>query len=268
MEKKEYTNIANKFFNTKRRNFAILFLLFVAVSYISKVLIDFEFLVIFTKFNQAFTRFVNLYLPPAFKNFNDLIIALWDTFILSVTAGVVGSLFAYIAALIISKKTTFSRFIGIIVRFLSNFIRNVPSTVWAMILLLSFWFGDFLALMVLTLGSFGFNARVFADTFDEVSPDLLEAMDAVGATRFQKIAQAIYPETFPAILSWTLYAIETNIRDATIVGMLAGGGIGYLLGIFRNFRRFDELTAAVILIVILVIGFDRLSDYIRRKLAI
>lgn len=268
MEKKQNINLASKFFTNKRRSFIIFLVLFVLVSYISKELIDFKFLVIFTKFNQAFTRFVSLYLPPAFKNFNELLIALWDTFILSVSAGVIGSALAYIAALIISKKTTFSRILGIIVRFLSNFVRNVPSTVWAMILLLSFWFGDFLALVVLALGSFGFNARVFADTFDEVSPDMLEAMDAVGATRFQKIAQAIYPETFPTILSWTLYAIETNIRDATIVGMLAGGGIGYLLGIFRNFRRFDELTAAVILIVILVISFDRLSDYIRRKLAI
>jgi phosphonate transport system permease protein len=63
-----------------------------------------------------------------------------------------------------------------------------------------------------------------------------------------------------------LYAVENNIRSATIIGMLAGGGIGYLTGIYKHFRRFDELLAATIFIVAITLIADRLSVEVRKRI--
>jgi len=265
-EDKEITGMG--YLKTKIRNILIGIIALAIVSYIAGNLLDFEFFKIFSEFPKAMSRFVELYLPPNFSELDTLLEGLWVTFILSVSAGIVGSLLAYLAALYMSKKTNGNKMVRTGVRFVATFIRNVPTSIWAIILLLSFWFGEFLAFLVMTLGTFGFNARVFADTFDEANADTIEALDSVGANMTEIIAQAIMPETWPQILSWTLYAIETNIRESTVVGMLAGGGIGHTIEIFRSFRRFDELTAAVIFITILVLLFDKMSVFIREKLEV
>lgn len=254
------------FFRNKRLLALGLIGFFILTAWLSSWLIDFDFILIFEKFSNAASRFVSLYLPPNFKNFSTLMEGVWVTFILAVASGIVGSLLAYIMALAMSSKTSRSVVIKNIVRFISTLVRNIPSTIWAIVLLISFWYGEFLAFLVMTLATFGFNARVFADVFDEASSKSIEALEAVGASRMQVIFQSVFPESWPSIVSWTLYAIETNIRDSVVVGMLAGGGIGHLIDMHRNFRRFDELTAAVILVVILVLAFDRLSVYIREKL--
>lgn len=255
-----------QFFSKKMKAFILLLLGFLVITWFSANMIKFEFLIIFKKFGAAVGRFFSLYLPPNFSKWQELIEGVWVTIVLAVAASIIGSILAYGAALLMSKKTTISPIIGNIVRFITTFIRNVPTSIWAIVLLMAFWYGEFLALLVMTIGSFGFNARVFADSFDEASANSIEALNAVGATKTHIISQSVYQETLPSVISWTLYAIETNIRSSTVIGMLAGGGIGHLIGIYRNFRRFEELSAAVILTVIVVLLFDQLSGYIRGRL--
>ncbi|MDO5028220.1 MAG: ABC transporter permease subunit [Bacillota bacterium] len=257
---------AKDFFRNKRLISTAIIGFLILTAWLSSNLIDFDFLLIFEKFSKAASRFVSLYLPANFKNLADLLEGVWVTFILAVASGIVGSFFAYLTALSMSTKTSKNLLAKNLLRFLSTLIRNIPTTIWAIVLLISFWYGEFLAFLVMTLGTFGFNARVFADVFDEASSQSIEALNAVGANRFQVICQSVFPESWPSIISWTLYAIETNIRDSVVVGMLAGGGIGHLIDMHRNFRRFDQLTAAVILVVLLVLAFDKLSVFIREKL--
>lgn len=254
------------YFRKNRIKFLIFVLFIVALTKISSNLLEFNFYIIFENFQNATSRFVRLYFPANFESLQKLLEGVWVSFILAVSSGMVGSLLASIAALFMSKKTFKNKIVRSVIRIISTFIRNIPSTIWAIILLISFWYGEFLGFLVMTLGTFGFNARVFSDIFDEADSNSIEALNSVGANNISIIGQSIIPNAWPSIVSWTLYAIETNIRDSVIIGMLAGGGIGQLIDIYRNFRRFDELTSAVILIVALVLIFDRLSIVLREKL--
>lgn len=265
-EIRDYEERPKEFFVDRRRNSGFVLLAIIAATAFAGWLIQFNFPLIFQRFSAAIGRFFQLYMPANFTEMPYLIEGIWDTFVLSVSSATIGSILAYLAALSMSKKTSKGPAGRIVLRFIVTFIRNVPTSIWAIILLMAFWFGEFLALLVMTLGTFGFNARLFSDIIDESSSTSIEALNAVGASRWQIIMQSIIPDTLPAIISWSLYAIETNIRSATIIGMLAGGGIGHLIGIYRNFRRFDELTAAVLFIVVLVLIFDRLSQYVRKRL--
>ncbi len=257
---------AGRFFTDKQTKRVIFGLVFIMLTWMSAQLIGFELPLIFERFQPAMQRFVKLYFPPLFKESFKLIDAIWVTFLLAVASGTIGSFLAYFTALAMSRTTGKNKVLSILVRFVTTFIRNVPSSIWAIILLLAFWFGEFLAFLVMTLGSFGFTARIFADMIDETNPDSIEALESTGANFWQIVAQSIFPETLPITISWALYSIENNIRDATIVGILAGGGIGHLIGIYKNFRRFDELAAAVICIVVMVLLFDQVSMYIRKRI--
>jgi len=114
--------------------------------------------------------------------------------------------------------------------------------------------------------SYGFLTRAFADSIDETNRNAMEALQSTGASYWQIIFHAVLPETLPSLLSWSLYAAENNIRSATIVGMLAGGGIGYLIGIYKGFMKYQLLCTSILLVVIVVIATDQISTQIRKRI--
>lgn len=255
-----------EFFKSKKLRDTLLFAAFIVVAIIASALIEFDLPLIFQRFPNAMKRFMELYFPISFKDSEDLIEAIWLTIILAISSGTIGTILAYLAALGMSKRTGKNPVIKFILRGLATFIRNVPASIWAIMLLMAFWFGEFLAMFVMILGTFGFNARLFSDMIDETNHHSIEALEATGATYWQIILQAVFPETLPVAISWALYAVETNIRSATIIGMLAGGGIGHLIGIFKHFRRFDQLTGAVVVIVMTILMVDQVSIQIRKRI--
>lgn len=260
------SNKTTDFFKSKRIQYMVIFLIMAVLTYFASSLIGFDFLLIFQNMSKAISRFVTLYFPPDFSELNDLIEGIWITIILSIAAGLLGTVLAYFSAIATSKATGKNKVLRIALRFLATFMRNVPASIWAIILLIAFWYGEFLALLVMTISSYALTARIFSDMIDETNRDSIEALEATGASYWQMIAQSVFPETLPVTVSWALFSIETNIRSATIIGMLAGGGIGYLIGIYKHFRHFNQLTAAVILIVLTILIFDQLSMQIRKRI--
>ena len=47
-----------------------------------------------------------------------------------------------------------------------------------------------------------------------------------------------------------LYMVETNIRDATLVGILTGTGIGFVFNLFYKSFRYDVAGLVILLIVV------------------
>jgi phosphonate transport system permease protein len=68
----------------------------------------------------------------------------------------------------------------------------------------------------------------------------------------------------PLWISFTLYRFESNVRSASVVGMVGAGGIGVVLWeIIRGFQYAE--TCAVMLIIILTVSvIDVLSARIRK----
>ena len=68
-------------------------------------------------------------------------------------------------------------------------------------------------------------------------------------------------------ISWYLYCLEVNIRASTIVGMVGGGGIGMVLLSYLKEFRYNEAAGVILMIAVVVILVDRLTDLLRRKAA-
>ena len=67
-------------------------------------------------------------------------------------------------------------------------------------------------------------------------------------------------------MSWMLYMVETNIRDATLVGILTGTGIGFVFNLFYKSFRYDVAGLVILLIVVVVICCESVSNYVRRRI--
>jgi phosphonate transport system permease protein len=78
------------------------------------------------------------------------------------------------------------------------------------------------------------------------------------------VARAVLPSVLPQTTSWMLYMIETNIRDATLVGILTGTGIGFLFDLYYKSLNYPSATLVVIGIIVVVIAIETASNSLRR----
>ncbi|WP_411266939.1 PhnE/PtxC family ABC transporter permease, partial [Eggerthella lenta] len=66
-------------------------------------------------------------------------------------------------------------------------------------------------------------------------------------------------------ISWVMYMIETNIRDATLIGLLTGTGIGFVFDVYYKSFRYDIAGLVILSIVLVVIACELTSNFVRRK---
>ncbi len=187
-----------------------------------------------------------------------------ETVLMSIAATTAAAIFAFLLALAGSRTTRISRIISVISRGIASIFRNIPLVAWAMVLMLAFSQSPLTGYLALFFGSLGFLTRAFIETIDEVGNNPVEALQATGAGYFHIIFQAILPSSMPQMISWLLYMIETNIRDATLVGILTGTGIGFLFDLYYKRLDYHAASLVVILIVITVIAIEIISNKIRR----
>ena len=147
----------------------------------------------------------------------------------------------------------------------ASLFRNIPVVAWAFILLFSFKQSEFTGFFALFLTSFGYLTRCFLESIDEMSAGPVEALRASGATYGQIVAQAVVPMSITSVISWVMYMIETNIRDATLIGLLTGTGIGFVFDVYYKSFRYDIAGLVILSIVLVVIACELTSNFVRRK---
>lgn len=251
----------------QRRNESLIFFSLLAILTVCSVIIThYDVVKGFLSFGEALSWGVSNFYPDAKSMIKlpDIFQKLKETVLMSVAATTIASAFALMLALVGSRTTRSNSFFSILSRGIASFFRNVPLVAWAMVLMLAFSQSALTGYLALFFGSVGFLTRSFIETIDEVSHNSVEALQATGARYSHIIFQSVLPSSMPQMISWLLYMIETNIRDATLVGILTGTGIGFSFDMYYKRLDYHSASLTVILIVITVILIESLSNKIRR----
>lgn len=150
-------------------------------------------------------------------------------------------------------------------RMLLNANRAVPDIIFALIFVAAVGLGPFGGVLALAIGSIGFMGKVFAEAIEAIDPEQVKAIRATGANRWQVISYAVVPQAMPLVLSYALLLFESNVRSATILGLVGAGGVGFVLAKYMSLFQYDLLLGALIFIVLMVTLVDRFSDFVRRR---
>jgi phosphonate transport system permease protein len=206
--------------------------------------------------------------PPNFGNygfetiFNAMIetieIALAATLITFVLSIVIGSLAASNVA---PNPATRGGF-----RFLLVVIRGVPELILAIVLIVITGLGAQAGTIALAVGGVGLLGKLIADSLEEVPRGPERALAAAGASRMQKFAGATLPQGAPALIGHTFYLLDTNIRAATLLGIVGGGGVGYYLLNAGQGSNYQLVGSIVIMILITVLLVEGLAMWMRNVL--
>ena len=206
---------------------------------------------------------------PSFSSLQKLdaiLPALGSTILASVASSCTAAVLAYICAVLGSRAVGVGGPFPLVVRAIASLFRNIPVVAWAFILLFSFKQSEFTGFFALFLTSFGYLTRCFLESIDEMSAGPVEALRACGASYGQIVAQAVIPMSITSVVSWVLYMIETNIRDATLVGILTGTGIGFVFDVYYKSFRYDVAGLVLLCIILVVIACELVSNFVRRRI--
>lgn len=256
---------ADIFLTKKIRSFSFILLL-AAVTFISVIITEFNMARGLSSVPKAIEwSFSNFYPDSdAMGKLPDILDKLVQTLLVSIAATTVASILALFFSLAGSSSTQFNPVLSKISRGIATIFRNIDISAWSMILLFSFGQSALTGYFALFFGSFGFLTRAFIETIDEVSSSSVEALRATGAGYLSIIFQSVIPSAIPQLISWILFMIETNIRNATLVGILTGTGIGFAFNLYYKNLDYNSASLVVIVIIGAIFVIEGVSNYIRR----
>ena len=145
-------------------------------------------------------------------------------------------------------------------------LRAIPELISVLFMVLAFGFGPAAGIMALGLHSAGFLGKFFAEDIENADKGPQEALIALGASKWRILKLAVLPQVMPQYVAYMLYILDRNLRMATVIGLVGGGGIGQeLKGRFDLFE-YGHVTTIIIVIFIVVFIFDQISAKLRSKL--
>ena len=189
-----------------------------------------------------------------------------ETILLALTSTLISSVFALIMSVIGSETVGISRVAAFAVKLTASFFRNMPVVAWSLLLLFSFKQSQFTGLLSLTFITFGYLTRSFMETIDEVAGDVVEALKATGASWWQIVFQGVIPSVSSQLVSWVLYYTENNVREATLIGILTGTGIGFIFNLYYRSFRYDAAGLVILIVAVIVSTIELISNKIRKEL--
>jgi phosphonate transport system permease protein len=137
--------------------------------------------------------------------------------------------------------------------------------VFAMLFIVAVGLGPFAGVLALFVHTTGTLAKLFSEAVEAIDPRPVEGIRATGAHPLVEILYGVIPQVLPLWLSFTLYRFESNVRSASVVGMVGAGGIGVVLfEVIRGFQ-YAQTCAVLIILVVSVSLIDLLSARLRKR---
>ncbi len=209
-------------------------------------------------------KFASDFFPPNFKDWRLYL----DEMLVTVYIAVWGTVLAIVCAVpfgLLSSTNLVPVWIYQPVRRLMDACRAINEMVFAMLFIVAVGLGPFAGVLALWVHTTGVLAKLFSEAVEAIDPRPVEGVRATGASAIEEIVYGVIPQVLPLWISYSLYRFESNVRSASVVGMVGAGGIGVVL--FEAIRSFQYAqTCAVLLIVIVfVTSIDVVSAKIRER---
>ncbi len=208
--------------------------------------------------------YASSFFPPNFADWRvylqemlvTLEIALWGTVLAVICAVPLG---------LLSSANIAPAWIYQPVRRVMDAARAINEMVFAMLFIVAVGLGPFAGVLALWVHTTGVLAKLFSEAVESIDPQPVEGIRATGAHALEEIVYGIIPQVLPLWISYSLYRFESNVRSASVVGMVGAGGIGVVLWeIIRGFQ-YAETCAVMIVIVLTVTVIDVISARVRKS---
>ena len=202
--------------------------------------------------------------PPDFETAgSELLKGMLETTAIGFIATALGLVIAIPLGILTARNIIIRRVVITVTRGMLLLIRGLPELILAVIFVAAMGLGPVPGTLALTIGTATFMAKLIGDALEEVQQAPREGVSATGASRVQEFISAVLPQALPNLVSQTLYMLDVNLRSSTVLGIVGGGGIGFLL--ISAIRGYETQTVGAIILVIfaIVYAIELLGAFVR-----
>ena len=215
---------------------------------------------------RIITVFGDLF-PPDFTTVrSEMVTGIVESVVIAVIATGLGLLIAVPLSLLAARNIMTKRILSTVTRLVMLAFRGIPELIIAVIFVSAMGLGPVPGTLALTVVTASFSAKLFAEALEEVDAAPREAVVAVGAGKIQEFFASVVPQFMPAFTGHFLYILDVNLRSSTVLGIVGGGGIGFLLLNSMRVLEFQTTGAIVISIFAIVLAIELIGNWVRQLL--
>ncbi|MDH7602347.1 MAG: phosphonate ABC transporter, permease protein PhnE [Armatimonadota bacterium] len=173
---------------------------------------------------------------------------------------------SFLGARNLMSGTPVLRAVYALVRTIFTVLRSVEVLIFAVIAVAAVGIGPFAGVLALAIHGIGALGKLYSEAIESIEHGPIEAIRSTGANEIQVVAYAVVPQVVPQFIAFTLYRWDINVRMATVIGLVGGGGIGYQLIQYMNLLQWRQAATAIWLIAGVVMIMDYASAVIRERI--
>jgi phosphonate transport system permease protein len=203
--------------------------------------------------------------PPDLDRIGAILAALLVTFEIALLGTLIGVALSVPLAVAAARNTTPHRVVYASTRGFISICRTIPDLVWALIFVVSVGLGPQAGVLAVAADVLGLCGRFFAESIEELDDGLLEGLRAGGAPEHAVVAAGVLPTCLPSFAGTSMFALESAVRSSVTIGLVGAGGIGIELSTSMALLRYDEASTIILAIFVVVLGVERISAALRRR---
>jgi len=195
---------------------------------------------------------------------------LWRSMLETVAMAYLGSMLAVVFAVPLgflgALNVVPARVFHFVTRRLFDGLRGLDQLIWALVFVRAMGLGPIAGILAIAVAETGILAKLFAEAVETIDRKQVDGVTSTGAGFVGRLRYGVLPQVLPVMISQTLYSIESNAREATILGLVGAGGIGLRLSERIQINAWDQVAYVIVLILITVAIIDTTSRYLRLRL--
>lgn len=195
---------------------------------------------------------------------------LWRSMLETVAMAYLGTMLAVVAAVPLgflgARNVIPQPVFRFLTRRLFDGLRGLDQLIWALVFVRAMGLGPIAGILAIAVAETGILAKLFSEAVETIDRKQVEGITSVGAGFVARLRFGVLPQVLPVMISQTLYSIESNSREATILGLVGAGGIGLRLSERIQINAWDQVAYVIVLILISVAVIDAVSRYLRLRL--
>lgn len=210
---------------------------------------------------------VRLMIPPVpGDSFWDFCHAMLETLAMAFLGTVIAAVLAVPLGFLGAKNIVPNWLFHFSLRRFFDAFRGIDGLVWALIFVSAVGLGPFAGVLAIAVGDVMVLGKLFAEAIENVDKKPVDGVRASGGGELHVVRLGVLPQVFPVMMSHVLYFFESNVRSATILGIVGAGGIGLALSDRMRINNWQEAAFIILMILVTVAVIDAISRRIRAKL--
>jgi phosphonate transport system permease protein len=210
-------------------------------------------------------RFVAAFLPPDFvSRWSDIAAGLVESLTMTVTSTAVGIAIS-VPIGVGAARNVAPAWVYFCCRGIIATSRSFQEVIVAILFVALFGFGPFAGFLTLCFATIGFLSKLLAEDIEDIDARQAEAVRATGASWLQWLNYGIQPQVMPRLIGLSLYRLDINFRESSVIGIVGAGGIGATLNTAIDRYEFDSAAAILLIVIGIVMFAEYTSSWIRKQ---